>query len=481
MAALSLSMNHQTATKREPLFRGADGGNYALTFALIATLFLLWGFCNGLIDVMDKHFQDRLRLSRAQSAWVQFAHYLGYFLIALPAGWISRRLGYKRGILAGLGIVALGGFWFIPATQIDAFWAFLLGVCLLAMGLTFLETIANPYATVLGPPATAATRINLAQSCNGVGWILGPIVGGLVFYGSTDVAENHGRLYIPYLIIALVVLVLFVVFALARIPDLQTADAYHEEEVSGSDDHWMSIWKHGHFSAAVLSQFVYVAAQAGIFSFFINYMVADTPPLPQAALPGWLLGGEGGVTIQEGDGLRFISESGAATLLSSAFALFLLGRLVGAFLMRRFSAHGVLGLFAVANMVMMGVILLQRGWLSVAALFLSFFFMSVMFPTIFALGIHGLGRRAKLASSFLVMAIMGGAIMPKLMGWMSDHFGHVEGWHGRTVLADAGAHVNQNLMAPGFVVPLFCFVIIAAYGFSWRRLSGAPARKAGNP
>ena len=156
------------------MFVGSNGKSLVVTFCLVSSLFLLWGFCNGMIDVMDKHFQEELHLTLAQSAWVQFAHYLGYFLMALPAGWLAIKLGYKGGIIAGLLMVAAGGIWFIPATRIEAFWAFLLGVCLIAAGLTFLETIANPYTTVLGPPRYAATRINLAQSCNGVGWIFGP-------------------------------------------------------------------------------------------------------------------------------------------------------------------------------------------------------------------------------------------------------------------------------------------------------------------
>jgi FHS family L-fucose permease-like MFS transporter len=149
-----------------------------LTFTLVSSLFLLWGFCNGMIDVMDKHFQEELHLSLSHG---QCPHWMGYFLMALPAGWLATRLGYKGGIIAGLLLVAVGGFWFIPATKIAAFWAFLLGVCVVASGLTFLETVANPYTTVLGPQRYAATRINLAQSCNGVGWILGPIAGGLFF------------------------------------------------------------------------------------------------------------------------------------------------------------------------------------------------------------------------------------------------------------------------------------------------------------
>ena len=141
------------------MFKGEEGKNYVFTFALVSTLFLLWGICNGMIDVMDKHFQDYLHLTKAQSAWVQFAHYLGYFMMALPASWLARKLGYKGGIISGLLLVALGGFWFIPATYLSTFWAFLLGVCVIAMGLTVLETVANPYTTVLGPKNYAAARM----------------------------------------------------------------------------------------------------------------------------------------------------------------------------------------------------------------------------------------------------------------------------------------------------------------------------------
>src|ERR1035438_8744072 len=173
----ALDATNQSANKptKQGMFVLADGRKVLFTFCLVSSLFLLWGFCNGMIDVMDKHFQEELHLSLSQSAWVQFAHWMGYFLMSLPAGWLATRLGYKGGIIAGLLLVAVGGFWFIPATHIAAFWAFLVGVCVVASGLTFLETVANPYTTVLGPSRYAATRINTAQSCNGVGWILGPI------------------------------------------------------------------------------------------------------------------------------------------------------------------------------------------------------------------------------------------------------------------------------------------------------------------
>ncbi len=371
---------------KKGMFIGGDGKSLLFTFILVSSLFLLWGVCNGMIDVMDKHFQDELSLTKSQSAWVQFAHYLGYFLMAMPAGWLASKLGYKGGIITGLLMVAAGGFWFLPATHINAmahagtvspstaFIGYLAGVCAIAAGLTFLETVANPYTTVLGPPRYAATRINLAQSCNGVGWICGPIIGGLFFYSTNAAGQSTGSqtLYIPYVVVAGVVLALSVVFYFANVPDIKAEDDYQigEKDAAGGKsaadrtvNRWQvyflllfntmvlvgicgmimwlilsaagvgghlldaasriphpagmkitadnsllalicaaagvlfalaavvliptavrishhSMWSHPHFSAATLTQFFYVAAQAGIFSFLINYMTEEAPPIP---------------------------------------------------------------------------------------------------------------------------------------------------------------------------------------------------------
>ena len=167
------------------LFRTAEGRNLAPTFALITSLFLLWGFCNGMIDILNKHFQDTLRINKEQSGLVQAANYLAYFLMAIPAGLIAKKFGYKGGILVGLSLIAAGAFWFIPATRIGTYWAFLLGLFVIGAGMTCLETIANPYATVLGSPETGPTRINIAQTLNGAGWILGPIVGGYFVFSAS--------------------------------------------------------------------------------------------------------------------------------------------------------------------------------------------------------------------------------------------------------------------------------------------------------
>jgi FHS family L-fucose permease-like MFS transporter len=437
------------------MFVLADGRNVAVTFILVCSLFLLWGFCNGMIDVMDKHFQSELHLTLAQSAWVQFAHYLGYFLMALPAGWLATKLGYKAGIITGLLMVAAGGFWFIPATSIASFWAFLVGVSVIAAGLTFLETIANPYTTVLGTERYAATRINLAQSCNGIGWIFGPIAGAAFFYGKDAAGNSTGAqtLWIPYAAVGVVVLVLALIFFFADVPDVKMEDDYHLDDEAGTASH--SIWSHPHFTMAVAAQFLYVAAQAGIFSFFINYMTSQAPPVPESvasgALAGWFERGPA-------EALR-LTDSGAATLASLGFVFFLVGRFTGAAILRVSAAHRVLALYGALNVLACLVVVLKLGWVSVASVFLSYFFMSIMFPTIFALGIHGLGARAKKASAFIVMAIMGGALLPKLMGAVGDAYD----------------------MSRAFIVPMACFAFVAFYGYAWPRLSGSASLGGGRP
>jgi MFS transporter, FHS family, L-fucose permease len=460
------------STNKKSMFTTDDGRNLVFTFVLVSSLFLLWGFCNGMIDVMDKHFQEELGLTKSQSAWVQFAHYLGYFLMSLPAGWLAAKLGYKGGIIAGLLIVALGGFWFIPATRINAmvreglvssttaFVMFLIGVCVIATGLTFLETIANPYTTVLGDKQYAATRINLAQSCNGIGWIFGPVVGSLFFYSKDAMGKSTGSqtLYIPYVGVGVVVIFIAIIFYFASVPDIKSKDDYHLDDTAPGVSH--SIWSHPHFAFAVAAQFFYVAAQAGIFSFFINYMTAEVPPIPPSwdagmtrlsSNAGWLSNWLLGWFETSKNGVLIVTNKGASNLASLGFVCFLIGRFSGAAILRKFSAHKVLGLYGVMNVIMTFVVFCKIGWISVACVFLSYFFMSIMFPTIFALGIFGLGARAKKASAFIVMAIMGGAILPKLMGHVADVYD----------------------MSRGFIVPMFCFAFVAFYGFYWPKFSKA--------
>ena len=307
--------------------------------------------------------------------------------------------------------------------------------------------MANPYTTVLGDPQFAATRINLAQSCNGVGWIFGPIVGASFFYSTNAAGQSTGSqtLYIPYLAVAVVVLVLAAVFYFAYIPDIKTEDDYHLDDSDGAA-YSRSIWSHPHFVMAVAAQFFYVAAQSGIFAFFTNYMTSQTPPIPEA----WHLDAVGSWFVSK-DGILGLSNKGAASLASCGSILFLIGRFTGAGLLKKYAAHRILGIYAAANVVTTLLIFAKLGWVSVACLFLSYFFMSIMFPTIFALGIHGLGVRAKRASAYIVMAIMGGAVLPKLMGYIGDQYG----------------------ISRGFIVPSICFVVVAFYAFAWPRLARA--------
>jgi len=431
---------------KNSIFVTTDGRNVGFTFLLVCSLFMLWGFCNGMIDVMDKHFQEELHLSLSQSAWVQFAHYLGYFLMAVPAGWLATKLGYKGGIIAGLLMVGVGCIWFIPATQIAQFWAFLLGVCFIAAGLTFLETIANPYTTVLGHPHYGATRINLAQSCNGIGWIFGPIAGGIFFYSKDAAGNSTGSqtLWIPYAIVAAVVAILVVVFSFASVPDIKAEDDYQSDLSIPNIPR--SIWRHPHFVLAVIAQFLYVAAQAGIFSFFINYMTTQVPSIPTS----WHMGMLQSWFEADKEGIFHLSNRGASNLASLGFLFFLAGRFSGAGILKKVEAHKVLGFYGFLNASLALLVFCKLGWISVASVFLSYFFMSIMFPTIFALGIFGLGSKAKQASSYIVMAIMGGAILPKLMGHIADAYD----------------------MSRSFIVPAICFAYVAFYGFNWPRFSG---------
>ena len=406
-----------TGPGRKGLFRAPDGRNLLAIFALVTTLFLLWGFCNGLIDILNKHFQSTLHINKYQSGFVQSANYLAYFLMAIPAGLLARKFGYKGGIIIGLVLIAAGAFWFVTATQIGAYWAFLTGLFILATGMTCLETIANPYTTVLGPSESGATRINIAQTFNGVGWILGPVVGGYFVFGGTGTAVNAG-LYVPYLGIGIVVTALIGIFAIAKVPDLVAEEDVKAEAEGGPKK---PLWRRPHFTLGVLTQFLYVSAQSGIFGFFINYMLENTH----------------GVTPTQ-----------AATYLGLfGFGLFMIGRLFGSVVVSLTKPHWALAVYAAANILLCGIAMLG-GQIGLGALLATFFFMSIMFPTIFALSIRGLGEHTKLGSSLVVMSIVGGAIAPPLMGHIAD----------------------VSSMRIGFLVPAACFVLIAAYGVFWPKL-----------
>lgn len=408
------------------LFRAADGKNMLTTFVLVTLLFLLWGFCNGLIDVLNKHFQTTLHINRFQSGFVQTANYIAYFLMAVPAGLLARRFGYKGGILIGLVLIAAGAFWFVPAIEIGAYWAFLIGLFVVATGLTCLETIANPYATVLGPAQSGAIRINIAQTFNGVGWILGPLVGGRFIFGNTGADANAG-LFIPYIGVGVVVLVLIGIFAFAYVPDLK---AEEETAASGETGEDKPLWRRWHFVLGVAAQFLYVAAQSGIFGFFINYVLENRSGISPTEAANWL-------------GLF-------------GFGLFLAGRVCGSAVISFSKPASTLAIYAGINMLACALAMVG-GVVGLVGLFATFFFMSIMFPTIFALGIHGLGEHTKLGSSLIVMSIVGGAIAPPFMGYLADSYS----------------------MRMGFLVPLVCFALVAGYGLIWPRLSKTDAQSEG--
>jgi FHS family L-fucose permease-like MFS transporter len=389
---------------------------FLIPFILVTSLFFLWGFAHGCIDVLNKHFQELLSMSKAKSAFIQFVFYGGYFLMALPAGLLMQKVGYKKGIIFGLLLFAFGAFLMFPATLVQTFGSFLIPLFIIACGLTCLETAANPYTTVLGPPESGERRINFSQSFNGLGWIAGPLVGGaLIFSVSSGTGNKFSSIALPYMLIGTLVLIVAIFFWRVKFPPIrEEADTAESDEASTKIK---DLLKHPHFVLAVIAQFLYVAAQTGINSFFINYVTEEIPSLT--------------------------NQQAAQILGFGGMGLFWLGRFSGSTLfMRIIRPNRLLAFYALANVITMSLVVAGLGWISVIALFSTYFFMSVMFPTIFALGIKGMGPLTKKASSILVMSIVGGAIVPVLMGRIAD----------------------VSTMALGFIIPLVCFAFIVFYG-----------------
>ncbi|MFN8255858.1 MAG: L-fucose:H+ symporter permease [Bacteroidales bacterium] len=422
--------------KRISLIKSPDGTSYLIPFALVTSLFLLWGFAHGLLDVLNKHFQNILHISKAQSGFVQFSLYIGYFAMAIPAGLIMKRYGYKRGIILGLLLFATGAFLFIPVAKIGSFWPFLFALFVIACGLTCLETAANPYTTVLGPPESASQRINFSQSFNGLGWILGPLIGGLLIFGAAeaDGSEKFDSLLTPYMLIGTVVLVVAIAFYFTHLPDIKEAAVDEKEE----NPPLRLLLKHRYFVLAVVAQFLYVAAQTGVNSFFINYVTEEMPNIKDPVTNIMQnLGTFGHVFMPKNP------EQAASLILAfGGMGLFWIGRLTGSWLLGFVQPRKLLTTYALCNTILVLLVVLGFGFISVVALFSCYFFMSIMFPTIFALGIHDLGTLTKKGSSFLVMAVAGGAFCPPLMGAIADNAG----------------------MAIGFIIPLLCFAFIFYFG-----------------
>lgn len=402
------------ANTKPGLFRTADGKNYLWPFVLVTSLFFLWGLAHSILDVLNKHFQETMDgVGKTESALVQAVMYGGYFVMALPAGQIIKRYGYRAGVITGLLLYGIGALLFIPGGQLLSFPFFLFSLFVIGCGLTCLETSANPYVTVLGNAEGAARRINLSQSFNGLGWIVGPLIGGHFAFA---VGADKGSIAIPYAIIGVVVLCVALVFAQVKLPEVQADGSAQTASAHVTD----SLWQHRNFVYGLIALFLYVAAQTGINSFFINYVTEHAS----------------------------VSNVNASLLLGfGGMGLFMAGRMGGSWLMLRVRAERVLLYCAVGATLAMAVLLSGAGVAGVAAFMLCYLCESIMFPTIFALALKGVGQYTKRASSFLIMSIVGGAIAPVLMGLIADHAS----------------------MAMAFIVPLCCFVVIAAYAARFAR------------
>lgn len=402
-------MAHSKLTTKENL----------LPFILITALFFLWGMAHGMLDVLNKHFQVVLGISKAKSGLIQFSVYMAYFLMALPAGMFMKRFGYKKGIIMGLLLFAAGAYIIVPASITHsewAFWIFLTGLFILGCGLATLETAANPYTTKLGPPESAERRINLSQSFNGLAWIVGPIIGGLFILGN----KGMSSLILPYFVIGTIVLIIAFVYLRVSLPEITEEQPVHGNAADAAATALSAkpLINQRHFVLGVLAQFCYVAAQTGVFSFFVNYMT-DPKLTP-----------------------HFSNTTAALILGMGGMGLFMVGRISGSFLMSYFKPTRLLAFYALMCVLLLPIVSLSMGWFSITALFLIFFFMSIMFPTIFALGIKGLGEKTKKASSFIVMSIVGGAIFPMFMGWIADN-----------------SSMSIGFFAP---MPLFAFILYYA-------------------
>ncbi len=400
-----------------------------LPFVLITALFFLWGVPNNLNDILIRQFMKSFEISRLQAGLVQSAFYLGYFLLAIPAGQLMRRAGYKAGILTGLCLYGVGCFLFWPAAIVGQYWFFLTALFVIASGLAFLETAASPFIVQLGDPETSEQRLNFAQSFNPLGSISAVLVGSRFIFSGIELkpaqvaalqAQHQYqdylrsetlRVIVPYLVLGAVVLLWAIL--IARTPFPHTGLDYSRATLE--KDHSRPVWQRRHFVWSVLAQFLYVGAQVGAWSYLISYVQTYTG----------------------------IAERSASLWLTGALAVFTAGRFVSTALLRFFPAHLLLGAFAVLNAGLATAAALRPGWFGVGCLLTMCFFMSMMFPTIFALGIKGLGTHTKTGGSLLVMSIIGGAALTPLMGKLADSSG----------------------LGMAYTVPAVCFVGIAFYAF----------------
>lgn len=396
----------------------SNGKSYLLPFILVTSLFFLWGVANSLNGTLIKHFQTALHLNRAQAGIVDSAFYVGYFLMAIPAGFVLNRIGYKKGILIGLGLYALGAVLFYPSAEYRVYGYFLTSLFIIACGLAFLETAANPYVTILGPPATADRRINFSQSFNGFGAVMGPIIGSLFIFSSVEysndilnamppdqaeavrIAEAHA-VQVPYLVLAGVVIVVAIAFSLVKMPEISDAAESHAS--------MRGITRHRHLMLGVLAQFFYVGGQSSIWGYIVDLKLHFARD-EHLAIVSWIYRVSSDMTPTQ------IASYHA----SFAFILFMLGRFFGTWLLARVPAPRLLTIYAIICLTLLGYAWLGDGLAATTAILCTYFFMSIMFPTIFSLSIRNLGEQVKLGSSLLIMSIVGGAILPPITGLVSQ-------------------------------------------------------------
>lgn len=420
--------------------RGFVTPAYRLGFALIVSLFFLWAIANNFNDILIRQFQKSLGLNRAEAGFIQFVFYIGYFVCALPAGLLIRRVGYRAGILVGLGLYACGALLFLPASFALSYGLFLIALFVLASGAAFLETTAAAYIGAFGEPTTAVQRLNFAQAFNGLGGFLAPIIGGLLIFSGVEHSatalqqmspetlaayrvSEAATVRLPYLLLALSAAAVAGTVAFARLPDAHiAADMPLRAQLR-------RLLRHRALIGAMAAQFFYVGAQVGIWSFFIDF-VKDVLPI--------------------------VRERQAAYLLSVSLILFMGGRFAGTVLMTRVRPATLLMTYALINVVLCAIAATGAGWIALVALMLTSFFMSIMFPTNFALGVEGLGADRPLASSCIIMTVIGGAVFPPLMGLISVITGH---------------------LPMAMLLPLCCFVVVARFGRLARRAEATTPSK----
>jgi MFS transporter, FHS family, L-fucose permease len=398
-------------------------------FVFISSLFFLWGIAHGMVDTLDKHFQQILHLKKWQSSFIQFSLYGAYFGMAIPAGYFMNRFGYKKGIILGLILFASGAFFIATTTSFESFWLFLSCLFILGCGLATLETAANPYTTKLGPKETAERRINLSQSFNGLAWIMGPLIALSIYNNhSNSEGEKMVSLIVPMATIAIVVFLVALIFMRLPLPEITEEDALQGhgiklDDLASAHGTIKPLSRQRHFVLGVIAQFCYVAAQTGVFSYLINF-VTDKDQNPH------------------------FDVNNGPYFLAIGFALFMLGRMSGSYLMGRFKPHTLLALYALLCVLLLPLVSGSFGWISIISLYAIFLFMSVMFPTIFAMSIKDLGSKTKKASSFLVMSVVGGALFPPVMGLVADNYG----------------------MSTGFLVPIPLFLYILFFAVKGSRV-----------